>query len=189
LDKNIFLLCFVPHFKKICKMKKLILFVAFLGLVSCSSDDNGGSSVNNGDIVGSWRLTALTYGGATVISQGGQSITTNFNAVGTEFFNSTLTFNENGTFESEGDGYMVDYTMEMMGQEITQEMFVVSFFQNGNWEANGNTITFFSPSTDPVDYNVVELNETTLRLTIEDLVIPVNGGQSTMSSDMTLTRL
>lgn len=171
-------------------MKKIILFVAFLGLVSCSSDDNGGSVSDGSNVVGNWKPTSLTYDGVSTMSMQGQTITTNFNAVATDFHDATVTFHQNGTFSSVGDGYTVDLTMEVMGQEMTQETSVGSFFEDGTWEIDGNTMIMTNTSSnEPVTYNIVALNATTMKLSIDNYTTQMNGGQATINVDITLTKI
>jgi|SRR5690606_786860 hypothetical protein len=171
-------------------MKKLILFVAFLGLVSCSSDDNGGSSADASEIVGIWKPTALAYSGTSVYTAGGESFTTNFSAVALDFHDCIINFNQNGTLTSVGEGYTVELTMEMMGQEMTQEMFVGSFFQSGTWEINGNTLILTNTEMEePVEYQIIESNSTTLKLQLNNFHTPMDGGHATLNGNMTLTRM
>lgn len=170
-------------------MKKIILFVAFLGLVSCSSDDNG-TTTDSSNVVGNWKPTALTYDGTSTMSMQGQTFTTNFNAVATDFHDATVSFHQNGNYTSEGDGYTVDLTMEFMGQEMTQEMFVESFFAEGTWEVDGNTMIMTNTSSnEPIIYNIVALNATTMKLSIDNYTTQMNGGQATINVDITLTKI
>lgn len=169
--------------------KLVVLFLAVLGMASCSDDDgNGGGGANNGDPVGTWEPTALTYGGTNTIGQGGQSITYTYDGVATDFGNATVIFNNDGTYDSSGDGITVDMTMKFMGQEMTQSMEAPSFIQDGNWEINGNTMTLTnSDSTTSEDYDIVELTNTTMRLKGQ-IITSMMGDDVTMNIDMTMTK-
>jgi hypothetical protein len=174
--------------------KLVVLFVAVLGMASCSDDDGGsgnggGGGANNGDPVGTWEPTALTYNGTNTITQGGQTITYSYDAVATDYGNATVIFNNDGTYDSSGDGITVDMTTKYMGQEITQSMQAPSFISDGTWAINGNTMTLTnSGSTTSEDYDIVELTNTTMRLKGQ-IVTTVSGMDVTMNIDMTMTKL
>ena len=58
-------------------MKKitLLLGLAFLGF-SCSSDDDGGSSVSTADLIGEWRLISETEDGEEIVLDNCELMTT-----------------------------------------------------------------------------------------------------------------
>lgn len=169
------------------KLKLIFVFIAMIGLASCSDEDGG--NTNNGNAAGSWEPTELTYNGTSTFTQAGQTVSMDFSAVGIDFHNTVITLNNDGTFDSAGEGITVEMTMEFMGQEMTQEMSAPSFISEGTWEVNGSTMTLTESSTnEPQDYDIVELSDTTMRLTGTQST-EMNGSEATVNVDMTLTRI
>lgn len=174
----------------IYRLKFMILFVAVLGLFSCSKDDAPDSSTpaTTGNIAGTWEVTGLTYNGTSSMSQGGQTITTNYDAVGLEFNNSTVTFNSDGTFQSAGNGIVVEMTMTFMGQTITQEMSAPGFLSEGTYSINGSAMTVVNANGTTQDCTIEELTATTLHLSGHKNTT-VNGGQVDLNYDMVFTKM
>ena len=168
------------------KLKFIFVFVAALGMIACSEDE--GSSTDSGGISGTWAPTALTYNGTSSITVQGQTVTMDFDATGTDFTDTMVTFNNDGTFDSSGNGIVVEMSMEFMGQTTTQEFSGQSFIENGTWEVNGNIMTVTNEGSEPMEFNIVEMNDTTLHLT-GDITDSVQGNEATIHIDMTFTKI
>lgn len=137
-------------------MKKLLfLFIGLsFALASCSSDDNGGNSIN-ASIVGTWALKKLNsesdFGFATATGQG-------------KDYNATLTFNDQpnqvfgaGTVGLEVTTYINGVALSTDNQEISFE----NQFETGQWELSGSKLTL-SGEGSQVTATVEKLTSNTL---------------------------
>lgn len=115
----------------------LILLLAVV-LISCESDDD--TTTINGEIGGEWNFESINYTGTTIVSQPGNSITTNFSG---ESFdeNATMTFNEaDNSFTSQGS-YYIELTSTTLGQTQTQTTTIDDYNSEGEWDLDGNILT------------------------------------------------
>lgn len=169
------------------KLKFMLLFVATIGMVSCSDDDGGGQTTS-GDIVGTWEMSAFSFEGSTTYEFDGETHTEDYYGVGKEMNDVLLTFNEDGTVTTNGKTFTVEMTWESEGEEITEEYPTETIINAGTWEKNGNTLILTEPDGNITELNIEKLNNTTLHITgdIEESSTGING---MMSVDMQFTKM
>lgn len=137
-------------------MKKLlILFVGLsLTIMSCSSDDDGGNSIN-GSIVGTWTLTKLTsdtdMGFATATGQG-------------KNYDGTLTFNDQPNQVFGSGSVVLEITTYINGVALAtteEEISLENQFETGQWELSGDQLTL-SGAGSSVTVTVLQLTSNSL---------------------------
>src|SRR5690554_1513759 len=140
--------------------KTLILFVGLsLALASCSSDDNGGNSIN-ASIVCTWELKNLNsksdFGFATSTGQG-------------KDYNAFMTFTDSPNEVSSGRTVVLEQTIYINGTPMSTSEDLISFentFGTGQWELSGNTLTMSSDNHSVV-VTVTKLTSNTLIFTYD----------------------
>lgn len=172
-------------------MKKFMLMAMAVGALtfgSCSSDDDGG---NNGgidqsaDLTGTWEPTDVYYEGDSSSSIGGQTITMNFTGQSVSFDDYVVMINEDQTYESSGS-YTIELTVSGMGQDITDEVTMSDFLGTGTWERNGNEFSTTDDESGTTGVSTIEvLNDTTLKLTMDDYAMP-NAGMPGLDAEVDL---
>jgi hypothetical protein len=177
-------------------MKKFML-MAMIATASmftaCSNDDDGGS--DNGvdqsaDLTGTWEPTNIYYEGESTSQAGNQSFTTAYTGQSVSFEDFVVLINDDQTYESSGS-YTLELTVESMDQEITQEITMSNFLGTGTWERNGNEFTTTDDEGNTGVATIETLNDTTLKLTMDNYTMPVSGvpGSNTaLDLEMTLER-
>lgn len=137
-------------------MKRLlILFLGFsFTLTSCSSDDDGGNTIN-ANIVGTWTLTKLNsesdFGFATATGQG-------------KDYDATLTFNDQPNQVFGSGSVVLELTTYINGVAFTTTDEVISFenqFETGQWELSGNELTLSGQASE-VTITVTKLTSNSL---------------------------
>lgn len=137
-------------------MKRLlILFLGFsFTLTSCSSDDDGGNTIN-ANIVGTWTLTKLNsesdFGFATATGQG-------------KDYDATLTFNDQPNQVFGSGSVVLELTTYVNGIALSTDEQLISFenqFETGQWELSGSKLTL-SGEGSQVTATVEKLTSNTL---------------------------
>lgn len=138
--------------------------------------------ISSNTLVGDWTVTSLDYAGTSTTSQGGNTFTTNFSAVGKDF-NLDLTFRDNPKTYSSNGGYTVDLTTYFDTTSMTQEVIVPSTSSSGTWSLSGNTLSITDSLTN--ETNSTEI----LRAGNNTFSIDYAGftGQSNMGANVNLT--
>ncbi len=137
-------------------MKKLlILFIGFsFALTSCSSDDNGGNTIN-ASIVGTWTLKKLNsdsdFGFATATGQG-------------KDYDATLTFNDQPNQVFGSGSVVLELTTYVNGIALSTDEQLISFenqFETGQWELSDNKLTLSGQASE-VSVTVTKLTSNSL---------------------------
>lgn len=123
--------------KTLTKILSLSLLIA---ISSCKKDDDT-LNVTNEDVAGIWSLTdvSCTDGTTTTTVDGAPPISGTFTVTGKNY-NLTVTFNADGTYESEGS-YTAVVTVKVQGITDVQESDSGFFEGTGTWSVSGNTLT------------------------------------------------
>ena len=123
-------------------MKKIkivfILFLCSIFLLSCSSDDNGGSDPDNSAAVGTWTLIALNINPPQDIDMDGNSTDNILDELACA--TGTITINADGTWSSIIENLSIT--------TITGDLFIINCAGNssqssGNWLLQGSQLTLF----------------------------------------------
>jgi len=161
-------------------LKQLFILVFATLLISCENDDN-----INADITGEWNIESINYTGSTVLSNIGNSITSNFVAESSNE-NASMTFHDDNTFTSQGS-YTIELQTTTLGQTQSQTTTVDDYDSEGEWSLNGNILTVDGElvsvsSNTPVigepadtpsqDLTIVELTDTSMTVisVVEDTI-------------------
>lgn len=169
------------------KIFKLFLFTAFLTLtISCSKDDDGPSTTNNGNIVGVWKGTAVDYTGTTTTSGQGQNVTADY--VGEAYdIDYTLTFTENPKKVISDGSYSIELTTTVNGQSTTQNLEDLTFLESGDWTMNGNTLSI-TVDNETDDATIMELTDSSLVLkAVESQTMSQGGFTVTSTTEVILS--
>lgn len=122
------------------KFLNSLILLALLGvLFSCGGDDSD-DIMNSDPLVGEWRMVSLDYSGtSTTINPYGPPLVSEF--VGTaRDINTTITFNSDNTFSSEG-AYTIDLVTDYGGTTFEESTEFEGFMGSGTWALDGNTLT------------------------------------------------
>ncbi|WP_158975651.1 hypothetical protein [Cellulophaga sp. L1A9] len=143
-----------------------ILAVFTLLITACSDDNDNPVIATNASFVGIWNLTAVeTNNGTSTYSLDGESIVTEFEAVGKDF-DATVLFSENpNTIISEGS-YTTVLTTNTLGETNTEEQEGENYFDASEWRAEGNTL-YFGSGDEEVSFTITSLTDTKINLSFE----------------------
>ena len=168
------------NFLKLGAISFLFLFVA-----ACSDDE---SADNQADaLLGAWRLTELTYEGSTTVPGPVGVLTTNFSGEGFDM-DLIMEFASPDTYTTQGD-YGVRLEMETAGVSNTIELTNAGFFDDGTWALENDKLVFTPSGGTEQEATILELNASTLRLTVDvsDLVVSL-GTIEELDGTLVLTR-
>lgn len=156
-----------------------LLLMAFLSitlLTGCNEDDDTPES--GASLVGLWNLTSYNYSGDITTTNQGVTIETQFNGEAINI-DATLEIAENPNTMTAAGTYDIVLTTIFLGDEIEQTVSIPDVSSESTWERNGNTLTIigdvvggselpggFPTDLNTQDYTIVELTDTTLRLTL-----------------------
>ncbi|MGB5189462.1 hypothetical protein [Robiginitalea sp.] len=118
-------------------MKKFLILLFSLAIVSCSDDDGGSTTNPNRDlVVGTWNLSELTISPAQDINQDGTPTTNVLSEIDCTI-SGRLTINDNNTWAFTGNDLVIT--------TITGGLFIFQCSDNtrnegGNWDIDGNLL-------------------------------------------------
>lgn len=145
------------------KLSYLILSLFILMTASCSSDDDNGPV--EASILGKWDITQMIMEG-TFTEEGA---TVSFNGVANSLPGNDITFNADNTSTSNSAPFNMDLTYVIEGETYTMTQQVSSeLTTSGTWREDGNFLYLKETgSNDEVQYKIVTLNSSTLKLTAD----------------------
>lgn len=147
------------------KLKFLLLLFAALFFISCSDDE---SSAAPGEITGRWRAD---FWHAEGLFEEGY-----FSADGVNMQGISVTFNEDGTFVSEGDEFTVHYTASIQGEESSDDFDEDIPFSTGNWEKVGNVLNIRNEGeSETYEYDIIKLTTNRLQISLDDYQVNQDG--------------
>jgi hypothetical protein len=123
------------------KIAKLFLLGLAVILFSCGKDDDPAPTADG--LIGAWSITALEYGGSTITTVSGITITSDFTGVGKDM-NMTVTFNQNPNTVTSQGSYTIALTTVTLGQSLTEDVMFNGFFGDGTWVLKDKTLTVTS---------------------------------------------
>ena len=157
-----------------------LIALSVVMLMGCSSDDDGGSDDTSADLVGTWRITSLTYNGDVTTEFQGTSTSSTFDGEAINI-DAIIVLTENPNEFTGSGSYDVVLTSETAGQSTTQTVPIDDFESEGTWSRSGNTLStngslvsvsspadVFGDMMTSGDSTIEELTETTLRLSNSD---------------------
>lgn len=149
--------------KKLNKMKITVYFLFFsVVLVSCSDDDNT-PTIPVYNIVGSWEMIDLNYTGNSTTTDQGQSTSTTYVGVGTNF-DASISFTENPNILL-GDGtYDIELTSTTSGVSETNTITGSTLLPSCTWSRNGASLIFVTEGQEDSSATILELSATNLKL-------------------------
>lgn len=167
-------------------IKLCFLGILCISLISCSKEDEPKNDIS-GSLEGTWNLAEFEYEGYSDTKLDGVDYHTTYSGIA-ENINASLTFHENGTFESEGE-----YDVILTGEGMTIPYRDLSYTSSGNYQVTGNRIdiTNFEGDSNPGAYSVasekemiiVELTESRLVLDFtEDVTITEDDDEAFIST-------
>ncbi|MEG9326934.1 hypothetical protein V6B16_03215 [Salinimicrobium catena] len=162
---------------KIIKVSLLGIF--FISLISCSKDDESKREIS-GSLIGQWNLTEFEYSGYSETKVDGMSMRADYAGIA-ENIDASMTFHENGTFESEGV-----YDVILTGEGMTLPYRDISYESSGNYVVSGNRIdiTNFEGTSTPGAYEVASEKEMIIvGLTDSRLVLDVSENTTITEED------
>lgn len=132
------------------------LIIAYLFMLSCSTEEDGPVDTTTTDVLGTWQLTQLTVSSAIDANNDGITATNLLEEV--DCLNEVLTITVNGSWNLDG-------VAPALISSITGNLYNVTcsepFALSGNWEAasgtlqlNGGVLTQFTLSGDQLIQNV-----------------------------------
>jgi len=173
-------------------MKKVFLLsiisVFTLVFTSCSNDDDAVTTASEGEVIGTWNLTALeTKDGQSITEFDGSSLETTFTSVGKDF-DTVITFSEDPQNVVSEGSYTTILTTTFMGESQSEEIIGEDFFQSEKWRLDGNTLYFVSGEEKEIGLTITELTDSKMSLMydLEDTV-EVLGGTTRVSATYTMT--
>lgn len=153
--------------------KSILVLVAISNIIfttSCSNDDDNTPPTTDGNINGQWQLSEVaSKNGKSVFEIGGQKISSDFELKGSDY-NMDISFDKDNILEQNGTYVQnTTTTSQIEGQPITETESeeVDILFLPGNWTKEGNTLTINSINDIKRVYNIVELSENNLKLSID----------------------
>ncbi|HLV40312.1 hypothetical protein [Xanthomarina sp.] len=165
---------------KITNYLFLSLFV--LGLVSCSSDDDGspdGGNSGNGNpqeasIVGSWNADNFIMNGIFA----GDELTITFNGVADTMTGNDITFYQDNTTTGNSAPFMMDLTTIINGVPSTTEQEMnTPMATEGTWSREGNKLYLVENSMGQTqEFTIETLTETTLVITGDHNSVTIEDG-------------
>lgn len=166
-------------------IKLCLLGFLCISLISCSKDEEPDGGIS-GSLQGQWNLTEFEYTGYSETKVDGISMRADFKGIA-ENIDASMTFHENGTFDSEGV-----YDVILRGEGMTLPYRDLSYESSGNYQISGNKIdiTNFEGTSTPGAYEVasekgmtiVELTESRLVLDVtEEVTIIEDDGEAFIS--------
>lgn len=156
--------------KKAIKILSLLMLVLF---AACKKDDDTKSSES--DIVGTWKLTALTCGDCTSTTEvNGTSITSTFKTTGKDFTNE-VNFKSDGTYTSSGS-YTAVQEITVAGSTFTQDIPIGDFLGEGTYEVNGDVMTTTASTGETGDATIISLNAQKMELKVSVNEVINSGG-------------
>tara|TARA_R110002049_G_scaffold309014_2_gene515820 strand:+ start:665 stop:1225 length:561 start_codon:yes stop_codon:yes gene_type:complete len=173
--------------------KKLVIACCSIILIfsACEKEDKTSPSsnqsttpiVSSSTLVGDWEMTSLDYAGASSVSAGGSTITTQFTGVGKNF-TYTIEFTDNPKRYSATGGYTVTLTSLFNGSSNVQDVPIPDASSSGTWSLNGNTLTITDDvSGDPTTTEILSSsNNNTFSMDFAGFF-----GQSVQGADVTFT--
>lgn len=148
--------------KKLAKISSLLLLI----LIASCKKDNDTINVNQEDVEGTWNLTdvSCTDGTTTTTVDGAPPISGTFTVTGKNY-NLTVTFNADGTYESQGS-YTAVVTVKVQGITDVQESDSGFFEGTGTWSVSGNTLTANDGATTSTS-TIEELTDTKMVIALK----------------------
>ena len=154
---------------------KLVLFVAFgLTLFNSCTSDNDDSSSTDGNLLGTWEMVEFNYSGDTTTEFQGQSFSTDYVGMGSNFDNTILVITENPNEMAFSGSYDINLDFTFQGQTQSQTSSIEDAQSVSTWSRSGNTLTIEGEivsvegtELDEVgsqEYTIQELTDTTLIL-------------------------
>ncbi len=171
------------------KLKFILLFALSIAMLSCGSDDDGGSSgpeLTAADLAGTYNLTFLES--TTEIEETlstGSTVTTTIEEVGDTFDDSNVVFSSNGTFTSDFQYRItITTTSTIENFETTEETEIESGSSSGTFSASeaNETITI-----DGSIFDVTRFTNSELRLELNETFIDGNITE-TFTQELRFTR-
>jgi len=146
--------------KQIFSIAVLIIF----GLLSCSSDDggNGGGGPSTDEIVGTWRMLSFHY--EAEINTG--EISGTMTGEGIDINDVQVTFQPDGTMETNGNTFKVLLTTTANGSSTTQTLEGQTPLAGSTWRREGNMLYLDSDieSVPEIGYPIANISSNTLHL-------------------------
>ncbi|HLR49636.1 MAG TPA: lipocalin family protein [Candidatus Sphingobacterium stercoripullorum] len=159
------------------KLKYLFLLLSVLTIISCSSDDNS----TTGDIEGEWKADSWHVSG----TMEGGSFTMN----GIDMSEITVTFNQDGTYISDGEYFTVLVEFSMDGMEFSNEITNDNPFSSGTWQKDGdNLIIKNTGDTEVYNYHIDRLTSNRLDVSLDNYRIVEDGIETTVKAEMGFRR-
>lgn len=128
-------------------------------------------------LAGSWNLESANINNGTgVINYLGQTFDLTYTATSSSE-NLNLEFTENPNLVTSTGTYTTTLNYTFLGTDYTENVTTESPFENGTWEViNGNVVQISSNTTVNGNYTILEINDTTLRLSTDiNRVVPAGG--------------
>ena len=165
-------------------LKLSIAALLFLFLAACSDDDTDNSS---NSLLGTWKLTELTFEGSTSVPGPTGVLTTNFSGEGFDM-DLTMGFLAD-TYTTEGD-FGVNLEIEVAGVTDTSELTNLSPFGDGTWTRENDKLLFTPSGGTEQEATILELNASTLKMEadISDLIVSLGGIIGDLQATLVLTK-
>lgn len=151
----------------------LLFIILPLSLLSCSSDDDSGTS---SEIVGKWMNAEIHIEGEYVVAGMGTATMTGI-ATDNDPENYTV-FHADNTLETHPKPMEMMIMVTIMGVEEAYEQEVnIDIPQFGQWQKEGDTLTISSEG-ETLDYTIEMLNASTLKISTDTIYteLPTEGG-------------
>lgn len=126
-------------------------------------NDNVGSGVTSGNLVGSWEMISLNYNVTTVQ---GIDVSASFVGHGSDY-NYVMGFSEAPNNYSSVGTYDIELATTISGQTSVSNSDDLNSASNGTWEKNANVLTFTNASNnnEVSDATIDILSDTNLKFT------------------------
>lgn len=144
------------------KSLKFVLSLALcaLCLFSCSEEED---AVSPTGLVGSWKVTEISYEGSSTTEVQGFSSTANFTGTGTDLNLKTQFSEEPQNYTSTGS-YNVQLKTEINGQTMESAWPSPPFLINGSWSIEGDKLLVVDSNGNEQEADIITLSNTTLKL-------------------------
>ncbi|WP_026451399.1 hypothetical protein [Aequorivita capsosiphonis] len=164
-------------------IKFLLLGLFIIGQVSCSSDDDGGESL---DLVGNWSIQeGFIEPGSVVLDIGGMDVTVEYSG---SFVNidedNRIILKDDNTFSSITGNISLEMEMVVMGIPQTQSVEMSDVFGEGTWEVNGSDFIVHNANGTDVTYHIDSLNGDNLELSANVKDMALDSGSNPMLESM-----